>query len=688
MTRRAQLIHLLVFLTGLVVLNYIVTGSLVPPTGDAAIWFHSGLLMLILGIYWIEPYFTKPADVVINGLVVFVSTSMFVEPPNAEWWTLLRYFALGCIIAGFIVVWAGSPAIAGYDTSVTKRLLYLIVIRLGNAAVLYSAVFVLALFSFFGSSSPVPRWMLGFWGLLLIAKHLDVEGLVQSILATFRIRRTEAIGRLTRYAQPNIARFEILPGKQCARGTLVSFTSNGSSNSDSLLGVVVAHRATPKRIEAEALMLDGVFAEGALDRRQVVVKVDANYPEIRARLDGCSLGKEVDGIIGFASKDSNISRIRFELEQGVRVEEGQLVAAWSLTDTQILFQITNGILFEEKALESGERSFTVGDAQQLGTWDIDRQGFTSHSWVVPENAPVVIQTQSAIVQKVVKPGLLDIGYVPHSTYPVNIKFEDLVLYHSAVLGVTGSGKSFLAYLLIEKCAESGIKVLCLDLSGDYQRYIRKAVRITSSTAIEPFLNDSNAKIGIVEFSEAGVHPITATKAIADRALEWCRRNRTDSEIRDPKPKLLLVLEEAHSLIPEWNSNPVPSLRDTVNATAQCALQARKYGLGFMVITQRTANVTKSILNQCNTIFAFQAYDETGFEFMKNYMGQHYVDALPILKKRQGVLVGKASASDRPVIVRFHDQDRQPASNPLPIYTAPQLQQPPPDPDADLGKVEG
>jgi len=89
----------------------------------------------------------------------------------------------------------------------------------------------------------------------------------------------------------------------------------------------------------------------------------------------------------------------------------------------------------------------------------------------------------------------------------------------------------------------------------------------------------------------------------------------------------------------------------------------------MIITQRTANVTKSILNQCNTLFAFQAYDETGFDFMKNYMGIHYVQALPNLKKRQGILVGKASLSDRPVIVRFFDQDRKASGKDVPVIPA-------------------
>ncbi len=669
MTRKTQTFHLILFLAALAGLSRIVTGSLIPPTGDASIWFHGGLLMLILGMYWIEPFFTKPSDVVVNCLVVFISTSTLNSPPHEMWWSALRFMSLGILVAAFLVVWLGSPALPGYDSSRVKRIVYLLVIHVGNATALFSAVFLLALFSYYDAPKAFPYWMLAFWGCLLVVKNLDLEGLLTDIIKLFRNKPTKPVGRLTRFAEPNIARFELGGDSNCSRGTLVAFTQHGELQETSPLAIVVAHRSGPTRVEAEALLVESGFAEGTLDRRQVIIKVDQADPRIRERLQRSSLGNDLESLIGFASRESDISTLQFEMRRGISLEEGQLVSAISLSGSHVLFQVTNGVLHEEASLEAGERSFTVGEAQQLGTWDGDRQGFSSHSWVVPENAPIVRNSSDIEFRKILKPGLVDVGHVPSSSYPVNLNLHNLVLFHSAILGVTGSGKSFLSYFLVEKCAEAGIKVLCLDLTGDYQRYVRGGVRLTSSASISPFLDEPDSRIGIVEFTETGTHPITATKAIAQVALEWCRKHRSPDEIRDPKPKILLVLEEGHSLVPEWNSNPVPTLRETVNSTAQIALQARKYGLGFMVVTQRTANVTKSILNQCNTIIAFQAYDETGFEFMKNYMGLHHVQSLPNLKKRQGVLVGKASTSDRPLIVRFHDQDRQPTTVEMPAYVA-------------------
>jgi DNA helicase HerA-like ATPase len=87
------------------------------------------------------------------------------------------------------------------------------------------------------------------------------------------------------------------------------------------------------------------------------------------------------------------------------------------------------------------------------------------------------------------------------------------------------------------------------------------------------------------------------------------------------------------------------------------MQGRKYGLGSLVITQRTANISKSILNQCNTIFALRVFDDTGKTFLENYVGSDYANALPILEERHAVVVGKALSLKQPVILQLNNRDK-------------------------------
>jgi hypothetical protein len=672
MNKHTRAVLLSLFLIGLVGVNYLMSGSFALPTGDQGIWFTSGLFMLIVGAYWIEYYFTKPADVVINGIVVFIAASSLSHPPFQVWWQLLKYGSLVLVFAALVLVWGADPKSTRRDPSLPRRFVYQLVIRIGSSAVLFSMVFILALLSYFNVQEPQIRWAVLFWGVVLTARYLELDTFFKSIWNWHSTSRGASVGQVSRFSEPNIVRFTLFPDASCERSTLVAFTADGVVDKDSPIGVVVAHRNTLGAIEAEAILVDSNFEEGSPITKTIVVRVTEDDENISQRLSSGGVQNKLKSLIGYAFRGSDIAQLYVELAGDPQIEEGSLVSVALKNGKDLLFQIINGKLHEESGIKDGERSFTVAEAEQLGTWSKSRQGFETHSWVVPENACVFQVAQDSAIATADIVNVLDIGRVPRSDFPVKINVRDLVLYHSAILGVTGSGKSFLAYQLIEACAAANIKVLCLDLTGDYKRFLPDALLVRKVGELKPFLG-SEHKIGIIEFTEEKLHPIAATNTVAGMALAWCKENRSPDEVKEPVPKVLLVCEEAHALIPEWNSNPEKNLQDTVSKTAQIVLQARKYGLGFMIVTQRTANVTKSVLNQCNTIFAFQAYDETGFDFMKNYMGLHYVNALPTLKKRQGVVVGKASVSDRPVIVRFNDQTRNSATTPLPEFKAVQPQ---------------
>lgn len=123
-----------------------------------------------------------------------------------------------------------------------------------------------------------------------------------------------------------------------------------------------------------------------------------------------------------------------------------------------------------------------------------------------------------------------------------------------------------------------------------------------------------------------------------------------------KAKVLLVFEEAHSLVPEWSSTANDGDKSAVNWTAKVILQWRKYGLGSLIITQRTANISKSILNQCNTIFALRVFDDTWKQFLENYIWSDYSNALPTLEERHAIVVWKALKLKQPVIIELNNKD--------------------------------
>jgi hypothetical protein len=419
-------------------------------------------------------------------------------------------------------------------------------------------------------------------------------------------------------------------------------------------------------------LLNSSISDAALNDRSLVVTLsDADQPAIAAAVSQSDI-ESVSKIIGTVAKGTNISQVRFELFGSPNISAGSLLTVKS-SDASVFYQVFDGVIDEEETLNNNSRAYVEGHAEQVGSWDAERGGFETHNWVAKERSAVMLVDQNAPAPNFqLKPTELTVGAIPGSLYPVNMDLQDLVLFHTGILGVTGSGKSFLTYSLVEECAAKGIKVVCIDPTGDYQRYIAGAAMIPAANgAFEAFLNSNQHHIGIVETSGRRMHPIELTLSAAKKCLLWCQQNRQQDEILHPKAKILFVLEEAHLLIPEFNFNPDRARQNQVSEISQVVLQARKYGLGFLVVSQRTANVVKSVLNQCNTIVSFQAFDETSFDFLRNYMGTFHVSSLPNLKMRHGLLVGKASRSRRPIMVHFREQNRAILANPAPEIVVPQ-----------------
>jgi hypothetical protein len=297
-----------------------------------------------------------------------------------------------------------------------------------------------------------------------------------------------------------------------------------------------------------------------------------------------------------------------------------------------------------------------------------------------------------------------IGHFPGTSYPVSIDPHLLVTHNAAILGILGVGKSFLALELVERMIGAGIKVVCLDLTNQYadelgrfldadvenaardefrkigpagksnvKKNVEEGGSVREFTAkmkehLEAFLNKANdKKLRIMnpsqfevwrqdskpyanEASMATLTPTEITRIITESTLEVLQNQGMTGQAR-----CCVVYEEAHSLIPEWNAVASDGDKAATNGTAKAILQGRKFGLGCLVITQRTANITKSILNQCNTVFGLRVFDATGMEFLKNYIGEDYAGVLSTLEDRHAVVFGRASSCRDPVLTRLNDR---------------------------------
>ncbi|MEW6230328.1 MAG: DUF87 domain-containing protein, partial [Bacillota bacterium] len=377
-------------------------------------------------------------------------------------------------------------------------------------------------------------------------------------------------------------------------------------------------------------------------------------------------------LVGFVVEDSSISRIHFEKASAVPLQAGSLVFCRQ-GDVSIYYQVIDAKTKEE-SFDQNPRGIHVVTAAQLGILDPSK-GFRKYPWLPDMNSPVFCPLEPVKLAGTSVPSVdeLTLGVVCGSTIPVKANLEALMDFHTAILGVTGTGKTELSFDIIRYALGRNVKVFCVDFTGEYagrlgdltpdnlgldeshstrldelmlnvelgsfrgeteKKVLNKFISEIKPgivTSINSFLSSEGSKLGIFELPDiANTRTgLRATELYLSEIFNWARRHRRARRI-------LLVLEEAHTIVPETNlfgfdKNETPAI---VGRMSQIALQGRKYGVGLLVVSQRTALVSKTVLSQCNTFITFSLVDQTSLEFLENVYGETHVKAVPNLPLRQ------------------------------------------------------
>lgn len=400
--------------------------------------------------------------------------------------------------------------------------------------------------------------------------------------------------------------------------------------------------------------------------------------------------KYLDTFVGIITENSSIGKIRFIYNSKSFVEDGQLLEVKVKNKkSSVFYQIVEGITKIEQLENKNETGVIIGEAIQLGTWNNEKVKFEQYGWVPEINSPVYLASE--VSDYLVSDEEYQIGSIPNSNFPVIIDKNVALTHHTAVIGITGTGKSIFSRNLVRQyMGDQSVKVICIDFTGEYKgkfsdlnpvkivsdekeselyksfewvsnelekfgnkqdkENLKKAdefIKSTLNTALEEFLKSKENRISIFELPDVSntTSILEYTRQLFKALFEIAKLNRCFDH------KVCVVLEEAHTVIPEWNFVGISdkSSQSLLNSIAQIALQGRKFDVGLLVIAQRTANVSKTVLTQCNTIISFQEFDKTSSEFLANYFGEGIAKVLPNLKFRQAIAAGKALKSNVPMI---------------------------------------
>lgn len=195
-------------------------------------------------------------------------------------------------------------------------------------------------------------------------------------------------------------------------------------------------------------------------------------------------------------ENSNIGILRFEVSAASPLAEGQAQTA-------------------EESFDQNPRGTHIVNAVQLGCYSPD-EGFTKYGWLSTTNTPVFWAKARDFPAPVLKQCEFAIGTVPSTNIGVTANIDDLVQFHTAVLGVTGTGKTELALDIVREAVKNDFKVFCVDFTGEYKARPNDLKPIfPAPTAAQ--IDDLDQKLFAVE---TGTYGAGAEKA----AFNTCRRS--------------------------------------------------------------------------------------------------------------------------------------------------------------------
>jgi DNA helicase HerA-like ATPase len=205
----------------------------------------------------------------------------------------------------------------------------------------------------------------------------------------------------------------------------------------------------------------------------------------------------------------------------------------------------------------------------------------------------------------------------------------------AVLGITGMGKTSVVVRICEMLGAEQV-VISLDPSGDYLRF-HSGTAWSADKLDEPGFH-------VHELDES---PAVAAKALIETVVTHARTQYFNGELVDR----FLCFEEAHVSLPEPTAT-VGDERAASNESGRLLLQARKYGISYLVVSQRTSVVSKSALSQCESFVVFRNVDETTLTYLEGLMGRGVRDVLMSLGRFEAVCFGPAFNLDGLAVVEM------------------------------------
>lgn len=154
------------------------------------------------------------------------------------------------------------------------------------------------------------------------------------------------------------------------------------------------------------------------------------------------------------------------------------------------------------------------------------------------------------------------------------------------------------------------------------------------------LNNKKAGVKIIDFSEVPSDVLPLVIGLVARII-FTVQQWTTKENQHP---ICLLCDEAHLYIPERTNQDAAS-ELSLKSFERIAKEGRKYGVSLVVISQRPAEVNRTVLSQCNNFISLRLSNAEDQTVIKRLLPDNLIgltEVLPILDIGEALIVGDAS----------------------------------------------
>ncbi len=210
------------------------------------------------------------------------------------------------------------------------------------------------------------------------------------------------------------------------------------------------------------------------------------------------------------------------------------------------------------------------------------------------------EPNSSLIESLSENGLF-IGNSLTFSAPTLLNFNYLMNPHILIIGMTGSGKTFLMRnLILRLLILDESKVILVDFTGEYEKSLGMPLKTPHSTKPEDYGDNELTYFNLVNLPES--KKIELSSQIMTNSIEMMRSRGTEA-----KKRVFIVLDEAWKLL------------NCDNRLETIIREGRKYGVGLILASQLIDDADNTVLSNIATMFLFRTQSKQSLDrIAKNY----------------------------------------------------------------------